>query len=157
MRLTRYRGRVMEEFSLAARLRMSRCTHEAHLVLFVTLSLFFVWCTPSAAQERRSAPAQASELGRENLSRVAASAADIKTVLIKDAGLRVELKRWIAKDATGHGQIISESDLTDDAVFERLEADVQFRSIATMLVQRYGYLVPKLNPQSQLAKEQELL
>src|ERR1700685_2610477 len=53
-----------------------------------------------------------SELGRDNLSRVAASAADIKTVLVKDTGLMVELKRWVARDATAQGQIIRESDLT---------------------------------------------
>src|SRR5579859_5573971 len=109
------------------------------------------------AQERQPSPRQTSELGRENLSRAAASATDIKAVLIKDTGLMVELKRWIAKDATGHGQIISDSDLTDEAIFDRLETDVQFRSIATLLVQRYGYLVPRLNPDSEAAKERELL
>ena len=69
----------------------------------------------------------------------------------------VELKRWMAKDATTHGQIISDSDLSDDAIFDRLQADVQFRSVATMLVQRYGYLVPQINPDSAAGKEQELL
>src|SRR5580692_7680590 len=98
-----------------------------------------------------------SELGRENLSRVAASAADIKTILVKDTGLMVELKRWVARDATSQGQIISETDLTDDAIFDRLQSDVQFRSVATQLVQRYGYLVPQLNPDSAAGKEQELL
>src|SRR5258708_9153543 len=69
----------------------------------------------------------------------------------------VELKRWMAKDATGHGQIVSDSDLIDEAILDRLEMDVQFRSIATLLVQRYGYLVPKLNPESEAAKQRELL
>jgi polysaccharide biosynthesis/export protein len=109
------------------------------------------------AQERQSGTSQISELGRENLSRAAASPTDIKAVLIKDAGLMVELKRWIAKDATGHGQIISDRDLTDEAIFDRLEMDVQFRSVATLLVQKYGYLVPRLNPESEAAKERELL
>ena len=77
--------------------------------------------------------------------RVAASASDIKAVLLKDTGLLVELKRWVAKDATGHGQIVSDADLTDDAMFDRLETDVAVRSVATWLVQKYGYLVPKLN------------
>src|SRR5260221_2575257 len=69
----------------------------------------------------------------------------------------VELKRWIAKDATGHGQFIGDSDLPDEAIFDRLDVDVKFRSIATLLVQRYGYLVHKLNPESEAAKERELL
>jgi polysaccharide export outer membrane protein len=88
---------------------------------------------------------------------VAASAADVKTVLVRDSGLMVELKRWVAKDATDHGQIVSDSDLTDDAIFERLESDVPFRAVATMLVQRYGYLQPKVNPESEAGQERELL
>ena len=98
-----------------------------------------------------------SDLASENLSQVAASAGDIKAVLLKDAGLMVELKRWIAKDASDHGQLISESDLTTDAIFARLDNDVKFRSVATQLLQKYGYLVPQVNPDSQLGKEQELL
>ena len=69
----------------------------------------------------------------------------------------VEIKRWIAKDATDHGQLISDSDLTDEAIFDRLETDIVFRSVATALVQKYGYLQPSVNPDSPLAKEQELL
>ncbi len=117
-------------------------------------------CTAARSQDRAATSSnvvQSSELGRDNLSHVAASAADVKAVLLKDTGLLVELKRWVAKDATGHGQIISDADLTDDAIFDRLETDVQFRSVATMLVQKYGYLVPTLNPESQAAKERELL
>lgn len=98
-----------------------------------------------------------SDLGRENLSRVAASAAELKIVLLKDPGLMVELRRWIAKDATDHGQVISDSDLTNDAILERLVADIQFRAVATQLVQRYGYLTPKVNPDSEIGKERELL
>ena len=128
------------------------------LLCVVIFSIFY--CTAARSQDRSSTSPNVvpgSELGRENLSRVAASAADVKAVLLKDTGLLVELKRWVAKDATGHGQIISDADLTDDAIFDRLETDTQFRSIATLLVQRYGYLVPKLNPESQAAKEHELL
>src|SRR5437879_810962 len=98
---------------------------------------FALACSAARSQDRSagsSTVVQVSELGRENLSRVAASAADIKTVLLKDTGLLVELKRWVAKDATGHGQIISDGDLTDDAIFDRLETDTQFRSVATLLV-----------------------
>lgn len=108
-------------------------------------------------EKRRPSSMTASALGRDNLSRVAASAAEVKAVLFKDAGLMVELKRWVAKDATEHGQIISDSDLTNDAIFFRLEEDAQFRAVATTLVQKYGYLVPKMNPDSELAKEQDLL
>lgn len=124
----------------------------------LVLCLALVFCCAARAQDRQQqAPMPSSELGQENMNLVAASTADIKAVLVKDAGLMVELKRWVAKDATDQGQIVSESDLTNDAIFDRLETDVRFRSVATVLLQRYGYLVPKVNPDSELGKEQDLL
>jgi polysaccharide export outer membrane protein len=98
-----------------------------------------------------------SELAQENYSRVAASSAQIKTVLAQDAGLLVELKRWVAKDATDNGQVVEDATLSDDAIFDRLDRDVAFRSVATRLLQRYGYLMPTPNPDSNLGKEQELV
>src|SRR5438093_953354 len=69
----------------------------------------------------------------------------------------VELKRWVAKEASDSGQVVEDSNLTDQAIFERLQRDVAFRSVATRLLQRYGYLTPKPNPDSDFAKEKELL
>jgi protein involved in polysaccharide export with SLBB domain len=98
-----------------------------------------------------------SELTRDNLDRVAASAAQLKAVLVQDTGLMVELKRWMARDASNNGQVVTDEDLTDAAVYERLASDVKFRSIATRLVQKFGYLRPSMNPQSDMAKEQDLV
>lgn len=98
-----------------------------------------------------------SDLAQENLNRVAASASQIRTVLAKDEGLLVELKRWVAKEASDNGQIVDDATLTDQAIFERLEQDVVFRSVATRLLQRYGYLLPTSNPDSDAAKENELI
>src|ERR1700692_4658335 len=124
----------------------------------VALLILIVLHVPAAgAQQRSSDNTKISDLALQNMSRVAGSAAEVKSVLLKDSGLMVELKRWIAKDATDHGQIVSDSDLTNDAVFERLESDVPFRAVATLLVQRYGYLLPKVNPDSEAGKERELL
>src|SRR5437016_13719125 len=69
----------------------------------------------------------------------------------------VELKRWVAKEATDNGQVVEDSTLTDQAIFERLDQDVAFRSVATRLLQRYGYLIPTPNPDSDIAKEKELV
>jgi polysaccharide biosynthesis/export protein len=138
-------------------MKSSRLSQIARFSVLSVLATLCVFSGFAAGQDRQAPVAQSSELGQENLSRVAASAADIKAVLLKDTGLLVELKRWVARDATGHGQIISDADLTDEAMFDRLETDVAFRSVATLLVQKYGYLVPKLNPESQAAKEHELL
>jgi protein involved in polysaccharide export with SLBB domain len=98
-----------------------------------------------------------SELAKENLSRVAASSAQIKAVLVLDAGLLVELKRWVAKDATDNGQVVEDTSLSDDAIFDRLNRDIAFRAVATRLVQRYGYLMPSPNPESSYAKQEDLV
>jgi protein involved in polysaccharide export with SLBB domain len=71
--------------------------------------------------------------------------------------LLVELKLWIAKEASDNGQVIVDEDLTDTAVYERLADDVKFRSVATRLVQKYGYLRPSVNPDSDMAKQQEFV
>jgi polysaccharide export outer membrane protein len=98
-----------------------------------------------------------SELAKDNLNRVAASSVQIREVLVKDTGLLVELKRWVAKEAADNGQVVEDSNLSDQAIFDRLDHDVAFRSIATRLLQRYGYLLPTANPDSAYGKEQEFV
>jgi len=113
---------------------------------------------PSAPPDVPAASQQlTSELTKDNLDRVAASAAQLKEVLLQDTGLLVELKRLIAKEASDNGQVIVDEDLTDNAVYQRLVEDVKFRSIATRLVQKYGYLRPSVNPDSDLGKQQDLV
>ena len=111
--------------------------------------------TPARLQSGREN--DVSELAKENNDRVAASATLIQSILLKDPGLLVELKRLIAKEATENGQIVGDTELSDTAVFDRLARDVVFRSAATRLLQRYGYLQPIVNPDSQEGKQQELL
>lgn len=97
-----------------------------------------------------------STLGEENLAHVSASADDILKVLQEDSGMMLELKKWIATSATNHGQIVEDDDLTDDAVTVRVRHDVEFRGVATRLLQRYGYLMPKFNPGSQAELNEEI-
>jgi len=105
----------------------------------------------------RIANQEASELENGNLLRVAASPSQIEEVLLREPGILVELKRWVAREASDNGQIVSDEELTDNAIFNRLKTDVAFRSVATRLVQRYGYLRPSVNPDSEIGKEQDLL
>jgi protein involved in polysaccharide export with SLBB domain len=104
-----------------------------------------------------SRPAELSDLAKENLNRVAASSVQIREVLARDTGLLVELKRWIAKEATDAGQVVEDSKLSDHAVYDRLDQDLAFRSVATRLLQRYGYLLPSPNPDSAVAKQEDLV
>jgi polysaccharide export outer membrane protein len=128
------------------------------LIGIAGISFLGVWQPPAARpQERNSNSASASDLALQNLSRVAASAAEIEAVLAKDPGLMIELKHWVARDATDHGQVLNDVDVTNDGIFAHLESDIQFRSIATALVQKYGYLLPKLNPDSDPGREHDFL
>jgi polysaccharide biosynthesis/export protein len=114
------------------------------------------WAFPVCAQQTASNPS--SDLAAQNMNRVAATATQIQEVLRKDSGLLVELKRWVAKEATDRGQLIDDQDMTDQAIFARLVQDLEFRAVATRLLQRYGYLMPKVNPDSEAGIErQELL
>ncbi len=131
----------------------------------------FLFCAAAyAQQESRQGTAQRSgeetaarvpgrppDIVSDNLDKAAASADQILGVLTKEAGLMVEFKRLLAQDAGASGQILEESDLTDAAVAERLRLDLHARVLATRLVQRYGYLVPRLNPDSDLGAEQKLV
>jgi protein involved in polysaccharide export with SLBB domain len=114
----------------------------------------------SAGTARGQQPARppVSDAGivADNLDRVAATAEQILEVVNRDAGLMVELKRAIARDAGESGQILEESDLSESAVTERLREDLRTRVLATRLLQRYGYLLPKVNPDSELAAENNL-
>jgi hypothetical protein len=92
----------------------------------------------------------------DNLDRVAASAKQILEILNRDAGLMVEFKHMIAVDASASGQLLEESDMDESARAERLSEDLRTRVLATRLLQRYGYLVPKLNPDSEMAAEHNL-
>ena len=134
------------------------------------LALTLLFCGSAFAQQPTDTQRRTSEQGRneygveqppdltqENLGRVAASAIQIRSLLSKDEGLLVELKRWVAKEATDSGQVVEDSSLTDQAIFERLQQDIVFRSVATRLLQRYGYLMPTPNPDSDFAKEKELV
>jgi len=111
----------------------------------------------SDAGQNRYRSTGLSELAKENLSHVAASGVQIREVLVKDAGLLVELKRWVAKEAADNGQVVEDADLSDQAIFDRLDHDVLFRSVATRLLQRYGYLLPTTNPDSAAGKQEELV
>src|SRR5437773_9031381 len=132
------------------------------------LGVALLFCAPASAQQqavpRRSSsdspvrmPARPPDIISDNLDRVAASADQILEVVNKEAGLMVELKRLLAQDAGVSGQILEESDLTDVAVAERLRSDLLARVLATRLLQRYGYLVPRVNPDSDLEAEQKLV
>src|ERR1700674_5895583 len=133
---------------------MPRCVRGRAVLL--ALLCFGAICSTSVSQTRQPS-VQKSDLGRQNMAHVAATVGQLVSILHRDPGLTVELKSWIAKDATDHGQLISDSDLTDEAIFDRLENDISFRSVATALVQKYGYLQPTVNPESALAKQQEFL
>ena len=125
-------------------------------ILSVSLCLFFpsFVAVAVAQQPTDERVISSSELAKDNLDRVAASEVQITAVLNANPGLLVELKRWIAKDAADRGQVIKDTDLKDSAILLRLTKDDRFRAAATRLLQQYGYLLPKANPDSAVGREQ---
>src|SRR3989441_13076021 len=111
---------------------------------------------PVPPQQQSPSGRPAADIVSDNLERVAGTAEQILEVLNKDSGLMVEFKRLLAEDAGNGGQILEESDLSDGAINERLRQDLRTRVLATQLLRRYGYLVPKINPDSELATEHNL-
>jgi protein involved in polysaccharide export with SLBB domain len=88
---------------------------------------------------------------------VAAPVEQIRAVLVRDPGLLVELEHIVEQEAISKGQLVEDADLTEQAIFDRLDEDGAFRATATRLLQRYGYLLPNVNPDSEMGKEQELV
>jgi protein involved in polysaccharide export with SLBB domain len=113
--------------------------------------------TQAQALGRVTSHGTQADSGDVRNSRVAATADQIRAVLAKNPGLLVELERVVERETIAKGQLVEDSDLTQEAVFDRLEDDVAFRATATRLLQRYGYLLPAVNPDSELGKEQDLL
>ncbi|HKW61698.1 MAG TPA: SLBB domain-containing protein [Candidatus Acidoferrum sp.] len=115
--------------------------------------------TDKAAQTellKKPEPPHLPDIVSDNLDHVSATAEQILQIVDRDPGMMVELKRLFAEDAGSSGQILEESDLTDVAISDRLRQDLHTRVMATHLLQRYGYLLPKLNPDSELAAEHNL-
>jgi polysaccharide biosynthesis/export protein len=104
-----------------------------------------------------SSPRPPSDIISQNLDRVAATADQILAVLNRDSGLMMEFKSAFARQAGLQGQVLEERDLTDSAIADRLRDDLRLRLLATKLLQRYGYLQPRVNPDSDLAEEKSLL
>src|SRR6516225_4839867 len=138
---------------------LRRRAYGCGFVGLVLCSVLFAQTPPSEGENHRVPYARQvrQPADPEKTSHVAATAEQIRTVLVKDPGLLVELERIVEKEAIAKGQLVEDSDLTEEAIFERLGEDVSFRATATRLLQRYGYLLPTVNPDSELGKEQELV
>lgn len=115
--------------------------------------------TDKAAQKelvKKPEPPNLPDIISDNLDRVSTTAEQILQIVDRDPGMMVELKQRFAEDAGRSGQILEETDLSDAAISDRLRQDLHTRVMATRLLQHYGYLLPKVNPDSDLAAEHNL-
>ena len=138
---------------------LRRRAYGCGFVGLVLCSVSFAQTPPSDGENHRVPYARQvrQPADPEKTSHVAATAEQIRLVLAKDPGLLVELERIVEKDAIAKGQLVEDSDLTEQAIFDRLDDDPALRAVATRLLQRYGYLSPRVNPDSEIGKEQELI
>lgn len=129
----------------------------AELILCVGMSASIAEAAaPQEGATVRLPSRAATDLVKDNLDRVAATPEQILEILAKEAGLMVELKRQLAEDAAMYGQLLEESDLTEATIADRLREDQHSRVLATKLLRHYGYLIPRLNPDSDIAAEHAL-
>src|SRR6202007_2459880 len=95
--------------------RLRRST--AYCVAFLLLSsALYGQMRETTRPQRNSAQsdrAELSDLAKENLDLVAASSIQIREILVRDAGLFVELKRGFGKEASDNGQAGQELNLWD--------------------------------------------
>ena len=150
-------GHLARHFSPSSVSRHGVCRDVALFLLLLAGPLFPILSFAQAAPPRDARAASASDLSKENQSLVAAAEQDIENILRANPGLMIELKHWVAREATEQGQLISESELSDLTIRVRLHEDTKFRAVATQLLQRYGYLTPNVDPNSQLGREDELV
>ena len=105
--------------------------------------------------DRPARSSEVSDLAKENLARVAASASQLQAVLLRDPGILVELKLWVAKEATDNGQIVEDSALTGQAILDRLDHDVKFRPLPLSWCSAMVTCCPFFEPGLESAKEQD--
>lgn len=160
--------RMFDQKMLARKMMCGRklCSKTFAWAVWLGLSCAIAYCQPESRPElAQDSPTKnvAAETRRlpdiisDNVDKAAASADQILEIVNREAGLMVEFKRLLAREAGASGQILEESDLSDDAVAECLRSELRARVLATRLLQRYGYLVPRLNPDSDLEAEQKLV
>jgi polysaccharide export outer membrane protein len=112
---------------------------------------------PQEQPVRSPAAVRSTDIIQDNLARAAATSEQILEILNKDSGLMVEFKQVLARDAGISGQILEEGDLSEPAIADRLHADLHSRVLATTLLRNYGYLLPRINPDSDLAAQHSLV
>ena len=112
--------------------------------------------SPSYQETFQLGKRKPGDIVSDNVAHVAATPEQILGVLNRDPGLMVEMKRLYAEQAGLRGQILEETDLSDSSLAEQLRQDLRLRALATKLLQRYGYLLPRINPDSDLADEHTL-
>src|SRR6202022_982704 len=97
--------------------------HNGRLTGILASFLFLTFCAPPRAQkiDRQKTPPDPSssfpspgpsDLAKENLDHVAASADQLKEVLVKDVGILVERKRGEGKEAPDSAQPVEDSPRT---------------------------------------------
>ncbi|HYL69411.1 MAG TPA: SLBB domain-containing protein [Candidatus Limnocylindria bacterium] len=92
---------------------------------------------------------------RDILDRVGMSAPQIQEALLRDPEVLLELKRWVAKDAFDNGQVVSDSDLKDQAIFDRLHSDSEFRAVATQLLERSNHWSPETAARPEIDRKRD--
>ena len=138
----------MTGLGLTMRVRRRQRNSRRFFPFLLVAAIAALYCATTHAQQKSPA---SSDLARQNRDQVSAPPAiQIKAILMEDPGLMVTIKQWVAQDATDHGQILSEDDLTDAAILIDLKMTYIFARWQRDLFRQFGFrcrrLIPEFGP-----------
>ncbi|MGB8989626.1 MAG: hypothetical protein WCC37_23720, partial [Candidatus Sulfotelmatobacter sp.] len=81
--------------------------------------------------------------GEDAEPKISLAAATISSILRREPGLMLAVKRLLVRQAYEQGQLLDPADLTDDALYQLLIADDNARILATQEIEKREYVRAK--------------
>jgi len=102
------------------------------------------WSQHSAIYSGNTAIDQADSRAEQEAEQMVSLSADkITSILDKEPGLMLELKKALVRKAFEQGRVLDPKELTDDAVFRSIQQDESVRIIATREIEDRSYIRAK--------------
>ena len=119
---------------------MSRLLEQFVPVLVIAVVVVAA-AVPQAVPQNRETPAIQESTAQKKAEEVVALSADsIISLLNREPGLVLEVKRMLVRRAHAQGQILRTADLTDDALFTLIREDDSVRVLATREIEDRNYI-----------------
>src|SRR3984957_3252330 len=132
---------VLAKKKLQFLLNRSRIATTAVLISLLSLSVAIASAQDSPVYGRtRALDESRSQAEQQAEQTVSLSADKLVSLLQKETGLLLEVKKLLVRKAFEQGRILEPKDLTDDALFRLLRVDEDIRVLATQELLKRGYI-----------------